>query len=69
MKFLLVTFLSIALAIGPKAAVAQVVQGGAWPDGATLEWVCGNKKLEVPFRFTLPDGKIYQGILTCGTSV
>ena len=58
--------LTIGLLASP-AALSVAVLSGAWEDGTTLQWVCPDRKeFNIPFQFTLPDGKTYQGVLSCG---
>lgn len=63
-------FVALVLAASPALAVAQEVFEGGWEDGATILWQCQKgAQGKTKFQITLPDGKIYQGTLSCGTSV
>ena len=62
---------AMVLAAAPALAIAQSeIYEGGWSDGATILWQCSkNAEGSVKFQLTLPDGKVYQGTLPCGTPV
>ena len=67
----LFTFLLISLlALGPVTGFAAQaeVREGSYPDGAKMLYLCEGRS-SVKFMLTLPDGKVYQGELFCGTLV
>lgn len=71
MLFLKHFIVATAIAVAPVLAIAQSeVYEGGWEDGTTIHWQCAkNAEGKLRFMIKLPDGKIYQGILSCGTSV
>lgn len=64
-KIALAALLSAAAAAG--FAAGGIVVGGAWEDGAEMRWVCqGNQKVQIPFGLKTAEGKVYQGVISCG---
>lgn len=61
---------SLLLVLSPVLAWSQTVQTGEWPDGTKFAWQCQkNAKGVVKFVVLMPDGKLYEGILSCGQQV
>jgi hypothetical protein len=59
----------LLLALPVAAATPEVFEGG-WNDNTKIEWVCPKgTEGEIPFRITAPSGKLYHGVLSCGSSV
>lgn len=62
--------LTILLTIPVLALSASSVSEGHWEDGTKIEWICkAGTDGAVRFRFTLTNGDVYQGQLSCGEGV
>ena len=67
MNKLLLTLLLIFPVLG---LTASSVSEGQWEDGTTVQWICKpGTSGAVKFRFILPTGNFYQGVMSCGEEV
>lgn len=61
--------LSLLLVLSPVLSFSQAVESGGWPDGSKFAWQCHPKASGlVKFVFVTPDGKAYEGTLSCGSA-
>lgn len=62
--------LALLLAVSPVLAASLAVQTGEWPDGTKFAWQCQtNARGVVKFVVVLPGDKVYEGQLSCNTSI
>jgi len=62
--------LSVALASVPMLAVSQTIQTAQWPDGTKFAWQCQKGATgNVKFVVLMNDGKLYEGVVSCGQTL
>lgn len=62
--------LSVALATVPVLTFSQTIQMAQWPDGTKFAWQCQKGATgNVKFVVLMNDGKLYEGVVSCGQTL